>query len=332
MRAAPQLGAQGPSSQSREAVWARIKHALRRDWAQTRTDFTGDGEGLRQTVGDTVLQAAGVEPIPPWRQANEPARRWPDWERAEPAIWYGFVSRGELGARFPTWTAQVDEHLAQGWDEEATHQRYDEVREAVRMGWNAGSRAPPHQDDGAAVNSTELPPLAEGQSARCFVASFEHHPSAEAGLEALDADGFELRRLSVVGRDSTTGRRGVGCWRGSQGLRFAGTHAGVWNALAERLTPSGLFVLPSVGAVVVMGPLVSALERTFERAGRQPHAAVLGAALELLGVPQRSVAPVADEVEAGKCLLLARGSEADLESARAALERSGGAQFTAHAP
>ncbi len=46
--------------------WDRVKAALRRDWEQTKADFSVDGAvDLNQNVVDTVKQAAGKAPVPP---------------------------------------------------------------------------------------------------------------------------------------------------------------------------------------------------------------------------------------------------------------------------
>ncbi|MDO9017846.1 MAG: hypothetical protein Q8S73_03550 [Deltaproteobacteria bacterium] len=48
------------------STWDRVKEALRRDWEQTKNDFSSEsGADLNQDVGDTVKQATGAEPLPP---------------------------------------------------------------------------------------------------------------------------------------------------------------------------------------------------------------------------------------------------------------------------
>lgn len=43
-----------------------VKHALERDWEQTKHDVSRKhGEDLDQNIGDTLKQAAGKAPIPP---------------------------------------------------------------------------------------------------------------------------------------------------------------------------------------------------------------------------------------------------------------------------
>lgn len=46
--------------------WDRVKEALRRDWEQTKADFSvGGAVDLNQNVVDTVKQAVGDQPVPP---------------------------------------------------------------------------------------------------------------------------------------------------------------------------------------------------------------------------------------------------------------------------
>ena len=50
------------------SAWERTKEALRRDWEQTKADFSSGGTDLNQNVTDTVKQAAGSQPVPPAMQ------------------------------------------------------------------------------------------------------------------------------------------------------------------------------------------------------------------------------------------------------------------------
>jgi hypothetical protein len=117
-----------------DATWDRVKHALERDWQQTRTDFTNRGTNLHQHVTDTVKQAMGKEVIPPPGEPNASGSRY-DWVSAEPAVRYGFSAFQEYGSEFPTWNEALDRKLERGWNEKATGRRYEDVRHEVKVGW-----------------------------------------------------------------------------------------------------------------------------------------------------------------------------------------------------
>ncbi len=56
------------------SAWERVKEAFRRDWEQTKADFSStSGRDLNQNVGDTVKQAVGSAPIPPPDVQTRPA-------------------------------------------------------------------------------------------------------------------------------------------------------------------------------------------------------------------------------------------------------------------
>jgi hypothetical protein len=53
-------------SDKHASAWERAKEALRRDWEQTKADFSShSGVVLNQNVGDTLKQVAGAAPVPP---------------------------------------------------------------------------------------------------------------------------------------------------------------------------------------------------------------------------------------------------------------------------
>ena len=53
------------NEQQHGAAWKRVKEAMRRDWEQTKNDFTPGAPDLNQDVDDTIRQAAGKTPSPP---------------------------------------------------------------------------------------------------------------------------------------------------------------------------------------------------------------------------------------------------------------------------
>src|SRR5262245_35788154 len=55
------------------SAWDRTKEAIRRDWEQTKADFSKNKKDLNQDVDDTLKQAAGKEPIPPRGEATPPS-------------------------------------------------------------------------------------------------------------------------------------------------------------------------------------------------------------------------------------------------------------------
>lgn len=130
-------------TESHSSGWERVKAALRRDWEQTKTHFSSSGTDLNQTVGDTLRQAAGTEPIPPGELPNPesqeqrqdqrvdaPAR----WEDVESAVRYGYGARQEFRER-PEWDEELEMRLQREWEDIEPGRVWHDVRQFVHRGW-----------------------------------------------------------------------------------------------------------------------------------------------------------------------------------------------------
>ncbi len=126
---------QGPST------WDRIKEALRRDWEQTKHEFSSEaGHELNQDIGDTLKQAAGKQAIPDDNRPNPP-RVIDTWETAEPAIQFGYDAAAQYGDRHGEWSSQLDSTLADRWGQLHSKGRdWSDVSHYVRHGFEYGRR------------------------------------------------------------------------------------------------------------------------------------------------------------------------------------------------
>jgi len=125
---------QGPNT------WDRIKEALRRDWEQTKHEFSSNaGHELNQDIGDTLKQAAGKQPIP-FDDRPNPPRVIDTWDNAEHAIQFGYEAANRYGERFREWSSQLDSVLANNWRERPGARDWSEVRHYVRHGFEYGRR------------------------------------------------------------------------------------------------------------------------------------------------------------------------------------------------
>ncbi|EYF06344.1 hypothetical protein [Chondromyces apiculatus] len=115
-------------------AWDRVKEALRRDWEQTKADFTKhQGQELNQDVGDTVKQAVGKEPIPPPGMPNV------DWDHVEPGMRYGWGAASHYKDE-ADWDDRVEGKLKEEWNDLKSGRTWDETKDAVRRGWDSARR------------------------------------------------------------------------------------------------------------------------------------------------------------------------------------------------
>lgn len=119
------------------STWDRVKAAMRRDWEQTKADFTDGGKELNQGVGDTVKQAAGKQAIPPGSVPNPPdVDADKEWETTgEPSYRYGYGARTHYKDD-SDWNDGVEAKLKEEWNDLKSGRTWDEVKTSVRRGWD----------------------------------------------------------------------------------------------------------------------------------------------------------------------------------------------------
>jgi uncharacterized membrane protein len=156
-----------------------------------------------------------------------------------------------------------------------------------------------------------------------IVGVFTSHLRAEAAIRALQEDGMEMKKLSIVGKNFQTEEHAVGFYTAGDRMMHWGGQGVFWGSLWGILLGSGLFFIPGIGPIVALGAL--------EGAAVGGTAGVLGAALLNLGVPDDQIVKYETEVKAGKFLVLARGTAGDIEQAHRVLGTSGASPLAAHA-
>ena len=129
------------------SAWERVKLAFKRDWEQTKADFSSKhGKELDQDVPDTVKQAVGSEPVPPVNVPNPPKPEKITYDDVEPAARFGFGAR-EQYADDKIWDENVESKLAEDWRASGAKQRWEDAKLHVRTGWDYANDRPVPGDD-----------------------------------------------------------------------------------------------------------------------------------------------------------------------------------------
>ena len=166
------------------------------------------------------------------------------------------------------------------------------------------------------------------------VAVFDRHQDAEAAIRELQHVGFDMKKLSIIGRDYHTEERAVGFYNGGDRVRHWGKLGAFWGGIFGILFAPAFFWIPGIGPIPTGGLIGSILMGTVE--GAAVGAAVVGgtsvlaAALAGMGIPKDSVIRYEADLKANKFLLLATGSAGEVERARGLLAERGG-QVKVHA-
>ena len=166
------------------------------------------------------------------------------------------------------------------------------------------------------------------------VAVFASHKQAEDAIRELQKDGFDMKQLSIVGKDMRTEEHVVGYYNaGDRMLYWGGQGAfwgGFWGGMSALLFGSAVFFVPGIGPLLVAGPLVVWIVGVLEGAVVLGGISALGAALFSIGIPTNSVVKYETEVKNGKILLIAHGTVADVERAKELLDGTEAATSTVH--
>ena len=172
------------------------------------------------------------------------------------------------------------------------------------------------------------PIMAEKNS---VVAVFETHNQAEDAVRELQKDGFDMKKLSIVGKDYHTDEHVVGYYNTGDRMMYWGKLGAFWGGFWGLLFGSAFFWVPGIGPLVVAGPLVTWIVAALEGAVMTGGLTALGAGLYSIGIPKNSIVQYETEVKSGKLVLVAHGTADEVEHARDLLHQTGVESATVHA-
>ncbi len=148
------------------------------------------------------------------------------------------------------------------------------------------------------------------------VAIYESHRAAEDAIRALATSGFDMRKLSIVGRDYSTEEGVVGYYNAGDRMKAWGKTGAFWGGLWGMLFGSALFIIPGVGPLFAAGPLVAWIGGALEGATVVGGMSALGAGLFSIGIPKDSVLSYETQVKAGKFVVIAHGTREEVAKTR----------------
>lgn len=163
------------------------------------------------------------------------------------------------------------------------------------------------------------------------VAVYATHDEADEAIKSLQKSGFDMKKLSIVGKDFRTEEHAVGYYNMGDRVKFWGKTGAFWGGLAGILFSSAFLVIPVVGHLIVLGPLVSSIVGGLEGAAVVGSTGALFGALTGLGIPENSVVQYENDVKAGKFLVLAQGNADEVRQAKEILAQSGPTTVAVHA-
>jgi hypothetical protein len=162
------------------------------------------------------------------------------------------------------------------------------------------------------------------------VAVFARHDEADAAVKKLTAAGFDMKKLSVVGKGYHTDEKVVGFYNIGDRVKFWGSRGAFWGGLWS-LFLGGIFITtPLVGPVIALGYFAVAAVAAVEGAVVVGGLSALGAALYSIGIPKDSIVHYQTAIEADGFLVMAHGTAEEMTHAKTILGTSNPASLNVH--
>ena len=126
-----------------------------------------------------------------------------------------------------------------------------------------------------------------GNERNSIVAIFGQYSGAENAIKELKNTGFDIKHLSIIGRDYHTEQNIVGFY--NSGMKYWGKLGAFWGGIWGLLVGVAVLIIPAVGPVVIAGSAVTLIVAALEGAIAVGGLSALGAGLLSLGIPKDSV-------------------------------------------
>jgi hypothetical protein len=153
------------------------------------------------------------------------------------------------------------------------------------------------------------------------IAVLESHDHAENAIRALQKDEFDMKKLSIVGKDCHMEEHVAGYQTTCDRTTYWGTLGPFWSGFWGLLFGSARFQVPGIGPLVVAGPLAMIVD-ALEGAVVTGSLTALGAGLYNIGIPKNSAVQYETEVKNGKLLLVVHGTADEVERAKDLLHQT----------
>lgn len=162
------------------------------------------------------------------------------------------------------------------------------------------------------------------------VAIYDSHTQAEEAVKAMQLAGFDMKKISIIGRDYHTEEHVVGFLNAGDRAKIFGKMGAFWGGLMGILFGSAMMFIPVVGHVIVLGPLAATLFSALEGAVLIGGFSALAGALMAVGIPKDSVLRYETALKADKFMLVVHGDAQEIMRARELLKSSGLSSFEHH--
>jgi hypothetical protein len=159
---------------------------------------------------------------------------------------------------------------------------------------------------------------------------YNTHTEAEKCIKELQRSGFDMKKLSIVGKDYHTEENVVGYYNSGDRMKSWGKYGAFWGGFWGMLFGWGFFLIPGIGPLVMFGPLAGWIAGALEGAVLVGGLSAFGAGLYSIGIPKDSIMKYETAIKSDKFIVLAHGTADEVAKARSILETTGATQVGTH--
>ena len=134
---------------------------------------------------------------------------------------------------------------------------------------------------------------------------YDPHAETAASIKELQRSGFDINKLSIVGKDYLREQQVIGNTNAGDPMKVWRQLGDFWGGLSGLALGSAYFLIPGIGSVIVFGPLVSWIVRALESAGMPGGLSALCAGLHGIGVPKNNIVEYETALKSEKFLVIA---------------------------
>jgi len=162
------------------------------------------------------------------------------------------------------------------------------------------------------------------------VAIYDTHSQAEEAIKSLQKSGFDMKKLSIVGKDYHSEETVTGYYNSGDRMKYWGKIGAVWGGFWGLLFGAAFFAIPGIGPVLVVGPLVAWIIGALEGAAMVGGLSAVGAGLYSIGIPKDSIVKYESALKSDKFIVLAHGTAAEVAKARDIMQTTQSTEVTLH--
>jgi hypothetical protein len=162
------------------------------------------------------------------------------------------------------------------------------------------------------------------------VAVYATHGEADEAVKQLQRGGFDMQKLSIVGKGYHTDEHPVGYYNTGDRMKYWGKVGAFWGGFWGLLFGSAFFMVPGFGPLLAAGPVVGWIVAGLEGAVQVGVLGALAAGLFSIGIPKDSIVKYEAALKTDQFLLIAHGTADEVAKAKDIIAATNPAQYAVH--